>query len=266
MPKKSDARFWSFVKAFRHHWFTALSGCFSVPFTVLTVYSGDKYAQSIFGVLAFSSFAYSSYQVWKVEREAIGKLSDDISTLEERLRPKIELRFDHKDDNCLHSLDGRMFAHLFVYNLGELGIPECEVMLEEVMMADEDDVYKRVEKYRTALTLAWSRVNDHRKYAPITLPPGKSLVDFASGESMIGFYGKNATPIQRSYFKVAVSPDHSQFTQFGQKGRYLLMVKASSPNTSSKPLKLLVEWNGKPNEMKVTNVSSQHFRIGNRAD
>jgi hypothetical protein len=69
MPPKASP--WSFVLAFRRHWFAAMGGGFSVPFTALAVFSNSKYAQGIFASLAFSATWFAAYRVWTVEREKV---------------------------------------------------------------------------------------------------------------------------------------------------------------------------------------------------
>jgi|ERR1700733_6160460 len=71
---------WSFVGVLRQHWFAAMSGGFSVPFTAAAVYFDSKYAQSIFGFLALASLYFSAYQIWKSEH-------DKVLVLQETLNP-----------------------------------------------------------------------------------------------------------------------------------------------------------------------------------
>jgi hypothetical protein len=63
--------FWSYVRAFRTHWLTAMSGGFSVPFTALAVFAGNKYQQAIFGFLAFAAFWFAGFRVWKFEHDKV---------------------------------------------------------------------------------------------------------------------------------------------------------------------------------------------------
>ena len=51
-----------------------MSGGFSVPFTALAVIADNKYAQLIFGCLAFSGAWFAAYRVWKIEREKVIEL------------------------------------------------------------------------------------------------------------------------------------------------------------------------------------------------
>lgn len=75
----------TFATAFRTHWFAAMSGGVSVPFTALSVFLDNKWAQLIFAVLAFTAVWIAAYRIWKPERERV-------DSLEERLRPKVKLK------------------------------------------------------------------------------------------------------------------------------------------------------------------------------
>jgi hypothetical protein len=259
MPEKSNSSVSEFLKAFTHQAVAVIGAVgISVPSTYLAVYADKKYEQIIYGALAFLGFLIAPYRVWKAEREQVSKLSEKVSTLEERLRPKIDLKFDRSDTNCLHlHVDGGIHAHLFVYNHGEFGIPDCEVILQEVRMADEHDVYRRVEKYRTAVALGWSRVVKDlaRKYGPYPLPCGRNLVDLVWSKPQLN------SP-EGPCFLVNVNPEHGPFMFFGKVGKYLLTVQASAPQTSSNTMRLLVEWNGKADEMDVTDVTAQPLKLG----
>jgi len=260
MPEKSNSSFWQYLKAFSHHVLAVMgSVVITVPFTYFAVYADKKYEQAIYGVLAFLGFLLAPYRVWKAEREEVSKLGAKVAKLDDQLKSKIDLKFDRSDTNCLHlHVDGGIHAHLFVYNYGEFGIPDCEVILQEVLMADEHDVYRRVEKYRTALTLGWSRVvqDRARKYGPYPLPCGRNLVDLV-------WTNPQLTSPEGPCFLLNVNPEHEPYIFFGKVGKYLLTVQASAPQTAaSNKLKLLVEWNGKADEMNVTDVTAQPLKIG----
>ena len=64
----------AFAQAFRKHLFAAMSGGFSVPFTALAVFVDNKYAQLIFGCLAFCAAWFAAYRIWKYEREKVIEL------------------------------------------------------------------------------------------------------------------------------------------------------------------------------------------------
>jgi hypothetical protein len=73
------ATLWSFVGVLRRHWFAAMSGGFSVPFTAAAVYFDSKYAQSIFGFLALASLYFAAYQIWKSEHDKVLVLQESLS-------------------------------------------------------------------------------------------------------------------------------------------------------------------------------------------
>jgi hypothetical protein len=51
-----------------------MSGGFSVPFTALAVFAGDKYQQAVFGFLALAAFWFAAYRVWRSEHEEVLEL------------------------------------------------------------------------------------------------------------------------------------------------------------------------------------------------
>jgi hypothetical protein len=256
MVAPMGTRFRDFLWEFRHHWFAALSGGFSVPFTIATVFAGDKFAQAIFGALAFSGLVFAAYQVWKPEREKVIRSEEKVISLEEALRPKIKLTFDPADSRCFHFYENHQYAHLIVRNKGTFGIDQVQVMLESVEFADANGQFKRVEKYRTALILGWCHLNDFRKFSPNTLPPGDRLmVDLISTAQL-----RKCNNMDPEWcFLVNASLEHTQFTEFEKPGKYLLTALASSPKTSSNILVLLVEWDGTISNLKVSDVSASSF-------
>jgi hypothetical protein len=96
--------FFEFVRAFRAHWFAAMSGGLSVPFAGLAVWVDSKYAQAIFAALAFAAVWFAAFQVWNAEhkkvhatgsREEARKQLAEIGRLRRRL---VELRVEMARD------------------------------------------------------------------------------------------------------------------------------------------------------------------------
>jgi hypothetical protein len=69
--RMGDTAIWAFARVLRAHWFAAMSGGFSVPFTAAMVYFDSKYAQSIFGALALASLWFAAYRIWKGEHDKV---------------------------------------------------------------------------------------------------------------------------------------------------------------------------------------------------
>jgi hypothetical protein len=84
---------WSFARAFREHWFAAMSGGFSVPFTALAVFLDNKYAQAIFGALAFLGAWFAAYTAWRSERQKRLALEEQLAR-RARLTVKPPIQFD----------------------------------------------------------------------------------------------------------------------------------------------------------------------------
>jgi hypothetical protein len=64
------SNFWNYLKAFRHHWATEMSGAFSVPFTIAALYSQGR-ERFVYGLLAISAFVYASYRIWAIEHAKV---------------------------------------------------------------------------------------------------------------------------------------------------------------------------------------------------
>jgi hypothetical protein len=94
------ATLWSFVGVLRRHWFAAMSGGFSVPFTAAAVYFDSKYAQSIFGFLALASLYFAAYQIWKSEHDKVLALQESLSPT--RIR-EIEAQESHAAELRRHT-------------------------------------------------------------------------------------------------------------------------------------------------------------------
>jgi hypothetical protein len=66
-----EASPWSFTLAFRKHWFAAMSGGASIPFTALAVFVDNKWAQLVFACCALTCAWFAAYRVWKPERQRV---------------------------------------------------------------------------------------------------------------------------------------------------------------------------------------------------
>jgi hypothetical protein len=95
--------FFSFIQAFRSHWLAAMSGGFSVPFTGLAIFAGDKYQQIIFGCLAFAAFWFAAYRIWKHEYDKTAAVTEELERLRAispDLKPQIDgLIFGGRDQH-----------------------------------------------------------------------------------------------------------------------------------------------------------------------
>jgi hypothetical protein len=78
---KANGTLWNYVQVFRAHWLAAMSGSFSVPFTALAVFAGDKYQQAVFGALAFAAFWFAAFRVWKIEHDKVLQLEQSVFAL-----------------------------------------------------------------------------------------------------------------------------------------------------------------------------------------
>jgi hypothetical protein len=119
-----------FLQIIWDDWRTLVSGGFSVPFTAIAVFSDSRYASLIWVVLALTALMFMTY--WVLAREA-----SRAGELEERLRPRINVRYDENISPCKSesSFTDGLKAECFrleVENIGEDTIENCEGHLVEV--------------------------------------------------------------------------------------------------------------------------------------
>jgi hypothetical protein len=64
------ATFAEYLRAFTARWFILMSGPLMVPFTIAAVYVENTYAKVLLALTAIGCFIFSSYWIWRIEREA----------------------------------------------------------------------------------------------------------------------------------------------------------------------------------------------------
>jgi hypothetical protein len=64
------ATFQEYLRAFTARWFVLMSGPVSVPFTAAALYVENTTAKALLTIMAITCFAFSSYWIWRIEREA----------------------------------------------------------------------------------------------------------------------------------------------------------------------------------------------------
>jgi hypothetical protein len=79
---------WNYLRAFGARWFVAMSGPLTVPFAVLAVYAPATYQKIILATLAVVCAGFSSYWVWRAERQARNAAEDRATEAETTLRKK----------------------------------------------------------------------------------------------------------------------------------------------------------------------------------
>lgn len=68
-----EVGFKAFLLAFGEHWLTLMSGPLTVPFTIAAVLAQGSY-KTLFVTLAMTSAVFSSYRVWRKERQRVNDL------------------------------------------------------------------------------------------------------------------------------------------------------------------------------------------------
>lgn len=81
--------FKAFIHALGGRWFTAMSGPLSVPFAFLALFLGNTGLKVLFGVLAVTCAVFSSYWVWRQERQRANSSAKRVEQLEERMTPRL---------------------------------------------------------------------------------------------------------------------------------------------------------------------------------
>lgn len=72
----------NFARAFRDHWFAAMSGAVSVPFSIATAVVADNYAKTIFAVLTFFSAFFACYRIWRAERIKVREIQEKLEAID----------------------------------------------------------------------------------------------------------------------------------------------------------------------------------------
>lgn len=89
---------WAFTKAFREHWWAAMSGGFSIPFAAASAYFGavnqNRWAAVAFAALAFGAVWFAAYIIWRTEYERVLELRVKIA-------PRLEIIYDHTDSKSV---------------------------------------------------------------------------------------------------------------------------------------------------------------------
>ena len=88
---KSNIR--EFVKAICARWFTAMSGPLSVPLVFLGFYVENTTAKILFFVLAAFGLVFSSYWIWKTERDKVTAAHKEIQRLS-AIAPELDATID----------------------------------------------------------------------------------------------------------------------------------------------------------------------------
>jgi hypothetical protein len=133
---------WNFIRAFREHWFAAISGCASVPFTALAAFLDATWAQLLFAGLALTGAGFAAYRVWKPERQRV-------CDLEARLTPRIGM-----DDGSVREYPTQRgplkgppskWAQIKISAMTDAPLTDCETLLTRVDRIREDGTLEPIE-------------------------------------------------------------------------------------------------------------------------
>lgn len=169
---------------------------------------------------------------------------------------EINLVFDENDGQFFHEFANAMHAHVAVYNKTRRSIPDVSILIGVPQFSADNTSFSRAKHIRAGnVPLGWCHLpaNDPMKHKAELLPPGESLADVlvaGIGEQHQG----------RNFFRLEVEERHGEFRILKDHGFYKLRIRAASPNASSAPLDLLVEWRGDPMEIRVRRISPPRSR------
>ena len=79
MANSQTYGFQAYLSAFTARWFIAMSGPLSVPAAALAFLVQSPAAKIAFGVTAIGCFVFSSYWIWRIEREARQRAENDLA-------------------------------------------------------------------------------------------------------------------------------------------------------------------------------------------
>ena len=81
-----------------------ISGGLSVPLTVMSLYSDNKYAKVAFGALALTGFLVASYRLWSGERRNTLAVQERlIEEIDKRGRPEVTVELKEGSGGALHA-------------------------------------------------------------------------------------------------------------------------------------------------------------------
>jgi hypothetical protein len=86
---KPSTSVWAFLRAFGGRWFVAMSGPLTVPFTAAAVFVDNAWLKLLFGLSAATCATFTSYWLWRAERQRAIALTSRANELEERLEPRL---------------------------------------------------------------------------------------------------------------------------------------------------------------------------------
>jgi hypothetical protein len=217
----------SFILAFRRQWFAAMSGGVSVPFAIVAVLLENAWAQSISAALAVTAVLFSSYRIWKVEREKV-------LVLEEHARPKLKCSYSMSDPGCyrgnvtLHDGMRCDWHRLKVEANSDVVVTGCKGMLVQVRRGN--GILLSGEK----MTLPFAHSDAPDATSKTIYPGAAEYIDFLSVryDNKISF-----TPIG------SFSSSIDWNDMFSLAGDYEIQIVVVASNAPSSIVDLLFSWN-----------------------
>jgi hypothetical protein len=188
----------------------------------------------------------ASTRVYNLALRDIKALSEQVRTLEESLRPKIELIFDENLEKCKNLENVGIFIHVLVFNRGALPLEDCEAFLVSLEIADKDGTFRSV-GYKSRKNLAWARPPDG--------DPNKSgkirIVDGSEPELIDVFHALPRPPDSHegNLLQLKVQSFEPRWTV--RHGTYRLGIQVSAKDKANAHIVLFVEWTGNCQNFRV---------------
>jgi hypothetical protein len=214
MDQSSPPSIRQFLRVAYQDWATLMSGTFTVPFSVLAAVLPSRwgYARPIFVVMAVLLLSFTSYRVWKTERERL-------IALQKHLAPRLRFEFDPNQPKFVSVMPAYGgFDMLYVRVLARALSPtvnNCRGYLQRVSQLDGEGY---VMLFDETFPLPWSYENP-QSVQPKQLNHGVDafldvawFVDPKKSNPPFGLLNANSGPSNR-FFKVL----HERILPFPEK-------------------------------------------------
>jgi len=185
-------------------------------------------------------------RLYNLARRDNEKLTNLIGTLEESLRPKIELVFDEDLEKCKNLENVGIFVHVLAFNRSAFPIEDCEAFLISLEIADKDGTFRSV-GFKSRKNLAWARPPDG--------DPNKSgkicVVDGPEPELIDVFHALPRPPDSHASNLLHLKVQSFEPGWTIKHGTYRLGLQVSAKNNVSAHIVLFVDWRGNCQELRV---------------
>ncbi|SRR5258708_27569707 len=241
-----EATFRNYLRAFFRHWFTAMSGPLSVPLVIAAYFVSNALLRLGLAATAIVCFGFSSYWIWRTERQRVVHLS-------EKLRPKLLCSFSKDNSGCVKITENRaevnsdggiipVFVRTTWYRLeiiadGNSMIPECIARLMSITMDGKVILGGEI------VRLPFAPAASQDAHAKNILPGHPEYLDFL-------IIGDDGIPqISTNYFWMPSTVNAKSILT--NHGDYFIRIVISSTESTAIEVNVLFHWNGTSANSKI---------------